>query len=166
MKPICEISVTYDKREVQKAISCYLLRVQKVRVLAVCTFPIFAVAVVLALVSDGYALLAGVFVVLGGLFFEVYYHRPLALYRKFYAKRRGGVYRFGKDNISITGAEVQSRVLWSVFKSACEVPNAFFLTDDNKFAYVFPKACLNDGEHIEQFRHMLADKFPSFKEYK
>ena len=165
VKSSIEVKITYEKNEIKKAISYYILRVCGIRTYALITYPIITVAIILSLVFKEYALLSIVFIFAGYILYYIYYQRPIDGYLKFYQKRNGGIYEFNDDNVNVVGEEIQSQYLWSVFKKAYEVPSAFLLMDDNKFVYVFSKSCFGDNQSIEQIHNLLSKKFPQFKVY-
>ena len=166
MEPNIEVKVAYEKKEIKKAMSYYILRVCGVRTFALITCPIIIVAIILSFVFNEYALLSIIFIFAGYILHYIYYQRPIEGYLKFYQKRKGGIYRFSNDGVNVVGEDIKSQYLWSVFKKAYEIPSAFLLFDDNKFIYIFPKACFSDNQSIELFHNLLSPKFPGFKEYK
>jgi len=166
METNIEINVSYNENEIKKALSFYILRVCEIRTYAFLTYPIIIGAIVLSLIFNEYALLSLVFFFCGVMLFYFYYQRPIQDYLKVYGKRKGAGYRFSDDRVFITGEEIRSECLWSIFKKAYEIPSAFLLVDDNKFVYVFPKTCFNDTLIIEKMRDSLASKFSTFRTYK
>ena len=164
MEPVCEVKISYDAREVKKAISCYCLRVRKIRVMMVIVYAVLLAACVIAVVVYESWVLAGFFVLVGGMVQYWFYQRPMEGYRKFYASRKGGVYRFEDDEVSVVGDEVRSQFKWSVFMRAYEVPTAFLLVDTNWFVYVFPKSCFADAQ-MDALRGLLKEKFSGFRAY-
>ena len=162
---VCEVVVRYAKTEVKRAISDYLLRVCRLRVMAWIVYPILAVCTVGAALSPRYVWLAVLYALTGLLLYVVYYRRVLGAYEAFYAKKRGGVYRFGDEQVCVTCEEVQSQFKWSVFKKAYEVPSAFLLLDENRFVYLFPKACFAEAAQVDALREMLREKVSGFRVY-
>lgn len=157
-----EVKITYEKNEIKAAISYYILQVCRIRVYAFIAYPIIIVATTLSIIFGEYAV-AIIFAFGGYILYYIYYQRPIDGYLKFYQKRKGGIYRFSSDSISVVGEEIQSQYLWSVFEKAYETPSAFLLLDDNKFIYIFPKSCFNNNQSIEQMYNLLLQKIPSFK---
>ena len=160
-----EVKITYEKSEIKKAMSFYILRVCDIRTYALVTYPIIIVAAILSLVFSEYALLSIIFIFAGYILYYIYYQRPIDGYLKFYQKRKGGIYKFNNDGVNVVGEEMQGQYLWSVFKKAYEIPSAFLLLDDNKFVYILSKSCFSDNQSIELFHHLLSQKIPSIKAY-
>ena len=158
-----EVKITYEKNEIKKAISYYILRVCDIRTFALITYPIIIIAIILSFIFSENALLSIIFIFAGYILYYMYYQRPIDGYLKFYQKRKGGIYGFSNDGVNVVGEEIKSQYLWSVFKKAYEIPFAFLLLDDNKFVYIFPKSCFGDSQSIEQTHDLLTKIFSNFK---
>jgi len=166
METNIEIDVNYNKNEIKKAISSFLLLVCNMRTYALITYPILVIVIVLSLIFSDNALLPLSFFFVGVVLFYYYYQRPIHGYLKYYEKRGERLFKFTNDNVLIIGKVVRSECMWTLYKKAHEIPSAFLLLDDNKFVYIFPKSCFSDTLTLEQMRSLLSEKFPNFKAYK
>jgi len=160
-----EVQINYSEKEVKKAISFWLLKIYKVKIMFFIVYPIIIIGIILSLIFSQYAILSIAFIFFGLLFHYFYYIGPLESYKAFYRKRKGGTYIFNNAHILIIGDEIQSTILWSVFKKSYEIPFAFLLTDANKFIYIFPKNCFNDNDEIDKLRKLLIDN-TAYSKYK
>ena len=158
-----EVKLTYDKSEIKKAISYYILRVCGFRLYALITYTILFAAIIVSLVFSKYAPLSIVFIFAGFILYYLYYQRPIDGYLKYYQKTEACIYRFSNDRVHVVSEEIQSQFLWSVFKKGYEIPFAFLLLDDNKFVYVFSKSRFSDDQSIEQTHDLLSKRIPNFK---
>ena len=164
MESNVEVKITYEKSEIKKAISYYILWVCNIRTYALVVYPIIIATIILSIMASEYELVPIVFVLAGYILYYIYYQRPIDGYLKFYQKRKGGVYCFSNDGVSVVGEEIQIQYVWSVFIKAYEIPSAFLLLDDNKFVYILPKSCFGDNKSIEQIHNLLLQKVSYFQE--
>ena len=152
------VNISYNDHEVKKAVAFWLLRINKIRTLFFVAYPCLILASLCFFLYGGSIVLAIACVLIGVLIHCFFYVRPLAGYKEFYGKRKGGTYTFGETRVLITGAEIESTVAWTMYKKAYETPVAFLLLDDNRFVYVFPKSCFNDMTDMDKLRNLLIRK--------
>ncbi len=158
-----EVNISYEPKEIKRAISFYLLHLNKLKIYAFIVYPIVLGFIAVSLVSVTYAALAPVFALGAWILYYMYYQRLIQAYLHYYSKRKGATYRFAGDKVYIIGEEVQSKCLWSVFKSAYEIPSAFLLIDENKFIHVFSKLCFTDALSQERLRALFEAKYSGFQ---
>ena len=127
-------------------------------------YPVIIIGIILSFIFNYYGILPFAFLFVGFLFHYLYYIRPMERYKTYYRTRKGGTYIFNNANVLVLGEEIQSTVLWSVFKKAYEIPFAFLLVDTNKFIYIFPKNCFDDINDIDKLRRLLTEK-TAYTEY-
>ncbi len=146
MEKFVEVAMTYSEQEIKKAVSFFVLSIQKMKKYFLAVYIILAVAIIWILTSDIHIILSPLLMILGYLFFYVYYQRPCDNYVKYYQKRKSSTYKFTDKNISVTCEDFQSVISWSFYKKAYETPTAFLLLDDNKSIYIFPKVFFKKEE--------------------
>ena len=163
MEKSIELKIEYDEKEIKKAISFYMSRICNMRMYTIFVYTMAFAAILSSFLIEKYVLLSLIFAFLGIFVYHKVYRRSLDAHLNFNKKRKGGTYRFYADKIFISGEEVQSECLWSVFKEVYEIPSAFLLLDDNDFVYVFFKSCFADESEIVQLRSLFSDRFSNFK---
>jgi len=158
MEKYIEVKTSYSEKEVRKAISFYIWRIYKLRTYTIIAYTVMFLAAILSLLFSPYSILTPVLLFCGLLFHYFYYIRPVESYLNYYRKSKNPTYRFSDEKVLSTSKEIQSTILWTVFKKAYNIPAAFLLTDENKFVYVLPKNCFCSELDIDEFSKMLIRK--------
>lgn len=66
------------------------------------------------------------------------------------------IYYFGNENISLTGKNFDSLILWEDIKKIIENFNGFILIQKNKILNFIPKSALNNN--YDKFKNLLIEK--------
>lgn len=168
MNEIIEVNINYTDKDIKWAITYILNKVYKLWVVLV-TIMLIDVGIIIYCINVGYTtynqVLTITFILLSLLFYYIYYLRPIYGYINFYGKRKGGKYIFTKENVQIIGEEIESTVLWSVYKKAYNLPKAFVFMDKNKFLYIFPKRCFKNELDIEFLDKLCGERISNYKKY-
>ena len=157
---------SYDKNEIKKALSFYILKVREMNVYFWIVYTVISMAVVLSLIFSQHAPLSIIFLACGFTFHFFYYIRPINWYKEYYEKAKNIVCKFNRDCLEMANETTRSTSSWKAFKKAFEIPSAFLLLDENKFIYVFLKCHFANSSEIEKIRALLSENILHFKVYK
>lgn len=157
MDSYIEAEIKYIEEEFTKALSFYILRICNIRLYFAIMYFIVIIATVLIILYY-YAAISIVFLFIGAIFHYFFYSGPMEQYKRVSKKRGMVIYRFSYENVLSSSVNAQSTIMWSAFKKSYESASAFFLLDDNKFVYIFPKICFSSSSDIDRLRDILNEK--------
>ena len=166
MNPNVEVTIIYSPKEVRKAISFFILRIDRMLNFMLIVYAILLVAFVLTAVFDRYPWISLLFLLIGLVLHYFLYIRLMSQYKHIYRKGRDAVYQFNEENITITGENIQSIVLWQMYKKAYEIPSAFLLVDQNKLITIIPKNSFADSREAGKLCELLTKKITVFETWK
>ena len=161
-----EVRITYPPGEISRAISFFTLRVSRIRNFLILTYSILFVALALTALYSRYPLLALIFLAAGLVIHYIYYIRPIGRYKSYCRKDKGGVCRFGEENVQIITENMQSTISWAMYKKGYDVPSAFLLADESGILHIFPKSCFANGLEVGRFCALLARKITVFETWR
>ena len=124
MEPNIEVNIAYEESEIKKAIAFYLWHIRGIRTRAMIIYPIVTIVIVFSIVFHWFLPLF-TWTFAGFMFHFGYYKKLLNGYVNVYKKRKGGLYNFGNEKVSVVGEEIQCQYAWSVFKKAYETAMMF-----------------------------------------